>query len=343
MDNKNITINDIAKELGLSKSTVSRVISGTGRISDSTRERVMECINRYGFSPNPLAKGLAESKSYNIGVVIPSERKQDDVPFFQNCLIGISEVAEEENYDVLVSVSQPNYLNLKRLIKNRKVDGVVLTRLSVDDREVAYLEKVGIPFVVMGTNEDMNCTQIDCNHLEACRMFTAHILNSGVTKVVLLLGNTKIVVNRQRREGFEAAVKLFSQKKIKAKIMSELLNSEQIRNAVKQVIALKPDCIICGDDYICGQVMHWLNQNNYSVPGDVMVGSFYDSIFLEQHNPPVSAIGLDVHKMGKLAGEIILNKINQQQVELRNFVGYELLFRDSTRKEREKIEDIHRR
>ena len=101
---KKLTINDIAKELGLSKTTISRAISGKGRISESTRQRVNDYIKEYKYRPNVIAKSLAKSKTYNIGVVLPSESNLTEIPFFQGCLIGVCEISSELDYDVVVTL-----------------------------------------------------------------------------------------------------------------------------------------------------------------------------------------------------------------------------------------------
>ena len=86
---KNITIADVAEALGVSKTTVSRAISGKGRIGRETRERVLAYIEEHDYKPNVIAKGLAQSKTYNICVVMPGEYDVVDLTFFQECLFGI--------------------------------------------------------------------------------------------------------------------------------------------------------------------------------------------------------------------------------------------------------------
>ena len=108
MGNKNITIADVAEALGVSKTTVSRAISGKGRIGDETRQRVLEYIEEYDYKPNVIAKGLAQSKTYNLCVVMPGDYALVDLPFFQEAIIGIQEVAAMMEYDILLSICQQN-------------------------------------------------------------------------------------------------------------------------------------------------------------------------------------------------------------------------------------------
>jgi DNA-binding LacI/PurR family transcriptional regulator len=95
-----ITIGDVADALGISKTTVSRAISGKGRIGEDTRQRVMEYIEEHNYKPSPLAKGLAQSRTYNIGWIIPGDSTITDLPFFQRCMMGVSEMAASQGYGV---------------------------------------------------------------------------------------------------------------------------------------------------------------------------------------------------------------------------------------------------
>ena len=103
-----MTISDVAEALNISKTTVSRAISGKGRIGAETRRRVLEYIEEHNYKPSVIAKGLAQSKSYNIGWVMPSDYSVVDLPFFQKCLMGLLEMAAPVDYDVLVCTVSPD-------------------------------------------------------------------------------------------------------------------------------------------------------------------------------------------------------------------------------------------
>ena len=140
-ENKNITIGDVAKALGVSKTTVSRAISGKGRIGDATRQRVLDYIEEKHYRPNPMAKGLADQKKYNICWAIPGDSNVHELPFFQRCMAGVCEVTMATDYDVLISlVYEDNISHLRRIVENRKVDGIILGRTLVDDMSVKYLK-----------------------------------------------------------------------------------------------------------------------------------------------------------------------------------------------------------
>ena len=158
---KNITIADVAEELGVSKTTVSRAMSGKGRISEATRQRVKAYMEEKNYKPNIIAQGLAKSKTYNIGVVMPSDYGIEDMSYFHNCLVGLQEMAASYGYDIVLAVCSNNDLGqLKRITSNGKVDGVILMRTLIEDEAVKLLLKQEFPFVVIGISGYNNVIQI---------------------------------------------------------------------------------------------------------------------------------------------------------------------------------------
>ena len=142
-EKKDITIADVAEALGVSKTTVSRAISGKGRIGKETRKRVLEYIEEHDYKPNAIAKGLAQSKTYNICVVMPRDYEVVDWNFFQRCLFGIQEMAETVGYDILLTMCQMNDISsLERIVANHKVDGVILMRTFLEDAQIECSRKI---------------------------------------------------------------------------------------------------------------------------------------------------------------------------------------------------------
>ncbi|MEN6338495.1 MAG: LacI family DNA-binding transcriptional regulator, partial [Clostridiaceae bacterium] len=203
---QNLVLNDLASELGLSKSTVSRAISGNGRVSGETRKRVLEYAESHGFTPNSIASSLARSCTNNIGVVIPSEAFYNEIPFFQECLMGVCEAASKRNYDVLIAtIAEGDISVLKRIVSNRKVDGILLTRSLVVDYPADFLKAAHVPFVTVGTSNDPGIVQVDTDTVAACRTLTNQILQFCTTRVALILGSLDYIVNKDRLEGYSLA------------------------------------------------------------------------------------------------------------------------------------------
>ncbi|BCN30562.1 LacI family DNA-binding transcriptional regulator [Anaeromicropila herbilytica] len=331
-ENRKLTIGDIADELGLSKTTISRAISGKGRISDETKRRVQEYIKEHDYRPNLIAKSLAESKTFNLGVVLPSDTNLAETPFFQSCLMGICEVAASHDYDVVVTtVTEDDIALLKRIIFNHKVDGVILTRSLAHDLPVQFLKENKIPFVVVGSTEDEDVVQIDSNHSAACAELTSILLVSGNENLALLAGNQEHIVNKNRMKGFIEGHKNISKKANDNLIFTGMNNKALIDRAIDRIMMYQVDCIVCTDDLICSRVLARLNELNYSVPADIKVASFYNSTFLENHNPPVTAININVKELGVAAGERLIKLIAGEEEKQKELINYEIVLKKSTK------------
>ncbi|HHU72594.1 MAG TPA: LacI family transcriptional regulator [Clostridiales bacterium] len=328
---KNITIGDIAKELGLSKTTISRAISGKGRIGAETRQRVHKYILEHNYRPNLVAKGLAQSKTYNIGVILPADANLTEIPFFQSCLMGICDAAASMDYDVLVTtVTDDDISLLQRLIDNQKVDGVVLTRSLVHDLPAQYLKEVGIPFVLIGTSEDEDIVQIDSNHEAGCCELTTLVLKSGCERVALLAGNQNHMVNRSRYRGY---VKAFLDTGIEIDnnlVHLNLNNNILIQKAVNGILDNGADCILCSDDFICSKVLAHLEEMNIAIPDRVKVASFYNSNNLENHTPPITALNISIKELGVTAGKHLIKIISGETTSRKSLVNYEIVLKKST-------------
>lgn len=327
-----VTIGDIARELGVSKSTVSRVINCKGRIGADTRKRVMERVEALKYTPNPMAKGLVLRKTYNIGVVVPKDADKGDIPFFQNCLVGISEHAYKLGYDTLLAVQDGDDITpLRRLVTNRKVDGVVLTRLEENDEAVEFLKKEDIPFVVMGTSDDDTLYQIDSDQTAGCYEMTKFMIRKGCTRVVVLAGNRNYRVNWCRYEGFAKAWKESGLSDSDRSVFWDVDMNADLERVLPEVLKENPQCLVCMDDAICVSVLKWLRQNDYEVPEDIQVISFYDNPVLENNSPPVTALNVNVFTLTKRASALLVDAIEGRQVPVHTNVNYELKIRASFR------------
>ncbi len=326
-----MTIDDIAKELGVSKTTVSRAISGKGRIGSDTRERVMAYIQTINYRPNVIAKGLAQQRTYNIGFVMPGDYNLVDLPFFQKCLMGISEIASSLDYDVLVSmVSERDISQLERMVDNHKVDGIILSRTLIKDEPAEYLKKKDIPFVTIGTSIDKDIIQIDNDHRSACRELTSILLMRGIRKMALIGGNKTHVVTRKRLQGYMDAYLEQSLSADNSLVYMDVENSVMADKVVEELIARHVECVICMDDSICAHVLNKLRKEKIRVPGDIKVASFYNSTLLETNIPSITSLSFDVQELGMVTCKTLIDYIDGKEVQRRTLLGYEVSMKEST-------------
>lgn len=331
-DQKKITIDDIARDLGVSKTTVSRAISGKGRIGKETVERVNEYIRKYNYKPNVIAKGLAQSRTFNIGMLMPGEYELVDLPFFQRCMMGVCEVASAMDYDVVISMVNGNDMSqLERILENHKVDGFVLSRTLVEDIPAKLLKERGIPFVTVGTSADKEVIQVDNDHRGACKELTSILLARGIKKIALIGGNRNHVVTQNRLKGFVDAYEEMNRTADRKLIYMDAENKIRIEQVIDDLLPDKADCILCMDDSICAHVLAKLKKEKIKVPQDIKVASFYNSTILENNTPSITSLQFDVLELGRVACQTLLNRIEGKEVEKRNLLGYEISLKESTK------------
>ena len=327
----NLTISDIAEALNISKTTVSRAISGKGRIGSETRKKVLDYIEKNNYVPNPMAKGLAQSRTYNICWIVPAESAAGQLPFFQRCMMGVVETTSSFNYDVLMSlVYEDNMKQLERIIINKKVDGVILGRTLINDPVVKYLKECGIPFVVIGSSDVENVTQIDNDHIKACKELASILVMKGVKKLAIIGGDTNFVVNRTRLTGFLQGLREQGIEPDDKLIYLECDAAGSTERAVDDALTNGVECIVCMDDGICVNTLVKLKKEHIGIPTDIKVASLYNSPVLENNQPAITTLSYDPKELGSVAGKVLFDKIEGRVVEEKVLLGYEVLLKSST-------------
>ncbi len=330
-EQEKITISDVAEALGISKTTVSRAISGKGRIGEATRQRVMEYISENNYSPSVMAKGLAKSKTYNIGWVVPGDYTVSDLPFFQRCMLGISEISSAQDYDIVISFVYENDISqLERIVRNHKVDGIILGRSLIKDKQAAFLKENNIPFVVIGSSTDDEIIQIDNDHVKACEEITSILLLKGIRNPGLIGGDSNHVVNQTRYNGYMQGLSHQFKKPDSRMIYMDSTAKNSIERAVDDLLRKSADCIICMDDYICQTVLDKLHRENIIVPDDIKIASFYNSPILASNQPSITALQYDAKELGSVACRTLFDFINGKEIKRKIYLGYEVVLKGST-------------
>lgn len=326
-----ITIDDIAKALGVSKTTVSRALSGKGRISDSTKKRVIEYAREHDYKPNVMARGLAQSRTYNIAVVTPQENEDMNLAFFHRCLVGIVSETERFGYDVLTTVERGNRDDeLERIIRNGKVDGVILMRTFFNDKRIDYLQKNQVPFIVVGGYQDSDVIQVDNDNFGGSRQMTDALLKNGVQKPALFGGPKELIVTHERLQGFMQAVTDFGMETDNSLVFMNTQDEGVLSSDISKALKAGVDCILCMDDDIADKALKVCHEKNISVPDQVKIASFYDAPILSRNIPQISAVAYDEAELGKKAAETLIRMINGDSVQDITVRKFEVMLRGST-------------
>ena len=246
-----MTIEQMAEQLGVSKSTVSRALSGKGRIGKETRERVLALAG----SEERKNKKMLE-KTGNIAVVMPTDAYRTGGEYFHECLIGICEEASARDYDIMITdVTGNDYSGVDRLIRKKKIDGVILTRTMEHDRTIQNLAAMQFPVAVTGSVDNDFVIQVDVDNERASEDLTTYLISRGYRRFAIVLDYMEYAVNRNRYDGFCRAL---YQKGIPyewSPLEFGITKYGIIQNLVRELMAKRIDCVVCGDDIICTSLL----------------------------------------------------------------------------------------
>ncbi len=322
---RHLQLGDIAAELGVSASTVSRAMSGKGNISQKTRNRVREYIERYGYQPNAIAQQLAEGRTGNIGVVLPSDAFMRLNDFFQTTLFGICHEAAIHDYDVLVTtVNNEDISYLKRLMSRRSVDGVILMRSLSNDPSMQYLCDIEADFVTIGSVERSGVLQVDIPHTEACRELTKKMLHTRKNHVGMMIGDTNYIVNQNRLKGFLSAIESEKVKAEEYRIYTGMIEESELKKAIEELLSLGTDTLICGDDHICMATLEILDIMKLNLKS-LQIASFYDNATLKSKG--ITAINVDDTSLGAAAVTKLISRLEDKEVTCGMTPGYRINYR----------------
>lgn len=329
---QNLTIDDIARDLGVSKTTVSRAISGKGRISTATRARIQAYIEETNYRPSAAAKGLAESKTYNVALVLPRSLFKLDIPFMRKSMTAICEEAFLQDYNILLCLStDDNPATLLRTLDNRKVDGVILSRTVENDVLVDILCQRGIPFATMGSLSENNkgkaTVEADHDQVGGCCAFTASFLRGSRDRVAILGNDMNYIVNQSRLAGALQGTEILGLQHDDVLLRHGLRTPQACFAAMDELMQLGIRRFLAMDEEICLSILMYLREKGISIPKDVQVGSLYDSEQLAIWCPGISALSFDAAELGRVTCRELLRYLRNEEYNPVPTLGYRILMR----------------
>lgn len=324
-----ITIQEIAEKLKLSSTTVSRAISGKGRVSLETQKKVFGFLEENQYIPN--INEISEKKSGNICVLVPGEEGHAQLPYFQEILLSIYDCFSSWNYGVLLAKTTSSDIQaLKTLVEQNKVDGVILTRTMLGDLAVSYLKKQNIPFVVIGSWPDSEVIQVDFDQEGGCRDLTSVLLRMNIRRIGCIGGDEGHIVTQSRLKGIRSAYReagVFMNEEL---LYTGAVYTSFVEKDVAELLGKKVECILCLDDNICMGALNALHKNQIRIPQEIKIASCYSSRLLASCYPSVTCLEFDIKEAGGVASRKLLDAINKNADVNKMILGYNVLIRDST-------------
>jgi DNA-binding LacI/PurR family transcriptional regulator len=313
-----MSISDIARELGVSPSTVSRALKDHPDISLNTRMRVQAFARQVNYRPNALALGLKHSRSNTLGIIIPEIVHH----FFSSMISGIEDLAYSRGYRIMICQSNENYLrevvNMQALMDHR-VDGLLISlskKTTIFDHFVPAIEN-NIPLVFM----DRICHEIDTDRVitddfEGAYMATSHLIARGRRNIIHLAAPQQLVLGIQRTNGYYQALRDHH-----IQIRDELVihcDTPDMVYALKDNIldlAGRADGIFAVNDFTAIAVMHVLQENGFEVPGHIALVGFGDDPIARIVRPALTTVEQKGYDMGKEAVGMLLERLEHPEMK----------------------------
>jgi LacI family transcriptional regulator len=313
-----VTIKDIARELGISPSTVSRALKDHPDISPETKKAVNELAEKLNYQPNTVALNLRQSKTNTIGVIIP-----EIVHFFFSTVIsGIEDVAYSAGYNVILAQSNESVEREKTDMKalfNSRVDGMLMS-ISRETTNYDHIESIlsrGVPIVFFDrvyNNPQLSKVLVD--DFEGAKEATLHLIDQGCKRIAHLEGPPNLAISTQRLEGYTEALKQHNFPILKELIIPCPLGSlEEGKAATEKLLAMKnpPDAIFASNDPAAMGSMQAIKEKGFKIPQDVAVVGFSNWFFSSMMEPPLTSVDQPGFLMGQEAARLLIRHIDLKE------------------------------
>ena len=316
MAKKRASITDLAQQLNISASTVSRALNGHSSISEATTKRVVSLASKLGYQPNNMAAGLRRGRSKLLGVIVP----HIDGNFFSQVVKGIEAAASKAGYHVLICQSNEEVAhereNLDTLM-NAQVDGILVS-LARTTREFKHFEKVrrrDIPLVFFDRILDgHNVSAVVIDDRAGGYRATKHLLDQGYRRIAHFGGPQHLNIYKHRRQGYEDALREHG-----LPVEAELLHICDMKMAdgavgMQQMLALPepPDAVFSASDFTLVGVLETLKERGLRVPEDVGLVGFSNELFSQLTEPKLTSIDQHCERMGQSATRLLLEIMQEQ-------------------------------
>ncbi|MBT8345326.1 MAG: LacI family transcriptional regulator [Desulfofustis sp.] len=316
---RHVTINDLARRLNLSASTVSRALRDHPDISEQTKERVRAIAAKTNYQPNLIAQSLQTRRSNNIGVIVPEIRNS----FFSTVISGIEDLAYESGYTIMVCQSDDTFeretINTRALAANR-VAGMLVS-VSQETADFTHLKQVlaqGVPIVLFDRVVDqINAPKVVVDDFNGAFQAVTHLIETGRKRIAHLTSAGSLYVAEKRREGYEAALHAHGFAVRPEYIIEGGCHEEDGREGARRLLTLEkpPDGIFAINDPVALGALLYLQDNQVMVPEQVGLVGFSDNPNAVLVRPALTTINQPAYDIGKTAASLLLDILESGTLE----------------------------
>ena len=331
---RHISLKDLANELGVSVSTVSRALNDSYEISPEMRERVKALAEQWNYRPNPFALSLLKNTPRIIGIIVP-----DLVTHFYSSIIsGINDVARQNGYSVIITSSYEQYeqeLHCVEDLVNMRVEGILacLSQETIDYSHFLSLSDMDIPLVFF----DRVCMpntipSVVADNRESALVATKHLLQTGSKRVAFLGGSDHLEIVRQRKAGYLAALAELGIPVEEELIICEKMTYSEGREGCSRLLSLPapPDAILAMNDTLAFAAMKEIKKLGLRIPSDISLIGYTDELHSNYVEPALTAVTHQTYKMGEECCSLLLKQIKKREKPRQIVVPTHLSVRESS-------------
>lgn len=330
---RKVTIVDIAEELDISPSTVSRALNGIGRMNDETRQQIINLAKKWDYHPNPHAQRLKKTKTSTIGLIVPELTHH----FYSQIVKGADSVLDEIGYQQIICVSNEEYekeKNAAEALLNARVDGllVALSNETNDYNHIQQLINEEIPVVFLDRMcEDIQAPYVMTDDFEGAKLATQYLIDIGCNNIAFVKGPEIISTTFSRFMGYKEALQ-----KNKMSVNDQLIivheNRVNLKDRLEQIIKeFKIDGLLAHSDYHAFRAMEEIQKLGYKVPDDISIIGYADEPLAYYTTPKITTVKQPAFEIGKVGMELLLHQINTGEKGEPRTLNTELIIRNSTK------------
>lgn len=335
------TLKQIAKELGVSISTVSKALNDSSEISKATKDKIKEFAVLRNYKPNLMAKNLKHQKSSTIGVILPNILNS----FFAKVFSGIENVARNRGYNVITAISNESLDREKQLMEmlnNGAVDGFVLsiaeeTQILKNFDHYNAIIRTGTPIVMFDrVTDSVRSDKVIVDDLDSAFDATQHLINIGCEHIALISTIDNLSVGKLRFEGYKRALEL-NKIDFDTNLMLIGVEEEGLDVKIETLLrAKKVDGIFAIDEHSATRAMKLALQKGYKIPDELNIIGFADGAWSRRLTPSLSTVSQHAPEIGEKAATLLIDRLQAEKAEILDYrtivIKTELRQRDSTRK-----------
>ncbi|MBO0587340.1 LacI family DNA-binding transcriptional regulator [Sporosarcina sp. E16_8] len=317
-----VTIKDVAAQANVAPSTVSRVISDSPLISDKTKRKVQKVMDEMGYHLNYNAQMLATQSTKTIGIIMKNSTPESmHNSFFPEVIRGISALCSKHDFSISLTTGESEeeiFTDTVKMVRGKRVDGMIVLYSKKDDKVVPYLIESGIPFVVIGKPliESGKIMFVDNDNVQAAKEATEFLLNLGHEKIAFIGEDEQFEVSEARLNGFIQAVNgknLDIREEFIKNIQFGLNHGKQIVTELLD-LAEPPTALVVSDDLNALIVLTALSEKNIKVPDDMSMIVFNNSVISEVANPPLTTVDTQIYQLGYESANCLIELVKDPQM-----------------------------